>query len=206
MNGIENSVQNIPGDESENAVWSTRVSNEQISPESLGGYFPDAVRILATQATSFTSPELFTPAQVQSDPPKVAWLKANGLVVHYLPPRQAQWRIGRFRGASEEEVIAKFAKRRKLKLWYDMKQFLFTVENAAGQRFKVRGDGDNPADAFKDALKNVDSTFRPSSSGGFNKTHNLAVKDRDGKQTEMSIADFSNASPEIPAIDEPDFG
>lgn len=75
-----------------------------------------------------------------------------------------------------------------------LKQYKFTVENAAGAKTSFRGDGHSVDDAFKDGFKNLQ---RGDAIG-------LSVESK-GEIVEMVLPQFEAASPVKPETEEPDF-
>ncbi len=84
-----------------------------------------------------------------------------------------------------------------------LKAFRFEVENVrSGEKTAFIGDGETVESAFKDGIKNVTATFRPSSSGGGrNREHGLGVKAKDGTTVLRTLAEFEAKGDDAP-VDE----
>lgn len=136
-------------------------STHESSADTLSGSLSVSSADIAPASTSESSkqsPELFKSDEVQSLSPKLAWLQNHGVKTRYYQARSARYTIGRFSAPSEEEVIAKYARHHKLKLWNcmaDFQMYRFTVENITTKEVVAfLGDGQCLEEAFKDGIKN----------------------------------------------------
>lgn len=77
-----------------------------------------------------------------------------------------------------------------------LKLFKFTAENTrTAERASFLGQGDNIADAFRDAVANIGAPFRPSSSGGKRPEHGMAVTLKDGATVSRTLREFEGDVP-----------
>lgn len=77
-----------------------------------------------------------------------------------------------------------------------LKLFKFTAENMrTAERAAFLGQGENLADAFKDAVANIGAPFRPSSSGAKRPEHGMAVTLPDGATVSRTLREFEGDVP-----------
>jgi hypothetical protein len=79
--------------------------------------------------------------------------------------------------------------------------FKFSVENlSSGESADFIGQGETVLEALSEGVKNVNATWRPSSSGKKTGSHDLMVRTKDGQVVRRSMQEFESKQREAAPV------